>query len=247
MNNDHSPDRSAEFRRSQSVPLAAGRRDVPVISAFKDGQEPTSSSVTELDLFSPMAERRERTHAQMARMMEELERLRGQRDDLDREKQRLEIMEQRQVKYERECRDLRDGLTHRVERLRKMDMEASRRAELFAAVRHRFEEMLREVDQLREPQWAEERYDEELNRALAILEDVEREYHRAWSRVEAVANEPSVAGVASPLPAGMPRSASVASLPQGFAEWFRVGMAVSLPLAVIFVALFVAARWLWGR
>ncbi len=240
--NEHSSTQKEVLRAGS---LSSGVREEMKVSAFRDGHKLEAPGVTELNL-SRMAKRREQTHTQVAQAAHELERLRGQRDELERERQRLETLEQRQVKYEQEQCGLRDGLTHRMELLRKMDLEASRRAELFAAVRRRYEEMLHEVDRVRDQQWSEERYDEELNRALAIMEDIQREYNRAWSRVEAVTSEAIATrsdSVAEPRVLGSPASFA---LPRRLIEWIWVGAAFSLPLMVAMLALLALARWLWG-
>ncbi len=236
---------SSHEERLSTGSLSSGNRDETRLSAFKDGYKLKPPGVTELNL-SQMAKRREQTQTQAAQAAQELERLRGQREELERERQRLETLEQRQVKYEQEHQNLREGLTQRMELLRKMDLQASRRAELFAVVRRRYEEMLQEVERIRDQSWPDERYDEELNRALAIMEDIEREYNRAWSRVEAVAQD---AVASPPATAGEPsamHSPAPALIPRRFSEWVWVGMAFSLPLIVAMLALLALARWLWG-
>lgn len=242
MNQDH----DFSGKQKAQVTLASGRGEPKVINAFKDSQELAASSVTEFNL-SQLAQHREQTHLQVAKAVEELERLRGHREELERERMRLEALEQRQNRFEQEQTGLRDSLAHHMELLRKMDIEASRRAELFAAVRRRFEEMLREVERLRDQTWDEARYDEELNRALAILEDIQREYNRAWSRVEAVTGEAAVSRefiAAQTISAGP--SASAVSPARGFLDWLWIGLAVSLPLIMALIGLFAVSRWLWG-
>ncbi len=247
MNRTHDYDKQpAGHDRLQAASLTADRQEGSAINVFKDGQNLQAPSVTELNL-SHMAQRRGQTHAQVAQAAEELERLHGKREELERERQRLEKLEKRQVKYEKEQGSLHEGLTYRMELLQKMDLEASRRAELFAAVRRRYEEMLREVEQLHENQWTEERYDEELNRSLALLEDIQREYHRAWSRVEAVTNKAAVEEHAA-----LPLDSAVTAVPgprdfaarRDFIEWVVVGAAFSLPLILVVALLFLLTLWL---
>ncbi len=244
-NNRRNEQTSSAEDSLQTGSLASGVREDMKVSAFRDGHRLEAPGVTELNL-SRMAQQREQTNQQAAQAAQELERLRGQREELERERQRLETLGKRQVKYEQDQNGLREGLTHRMELLRKMDLEASRRAELFAAVRCRYEEMLREVDQVRDQSWSQDRYEEDLNRALAIMEDIQREYSRAWSRVEAVSSEVIVqrpADVAGSMPV---RVSEQRSGPRRFREWLLAGAAFSLPLITVMVVLFVLARWLWA-
>lgn len=240
------PEKTNELPLSHGDRLRAGAAgEETKLNAFRDAHKLAPSGVTELNL-SDMAKRREQTQHQAAHAAREMERLRGQRDELERERRRLETLEQRQVKYEQEHQGLREGLTHRMELLRKMDLQASRRAELFAVVRRRYEEMLQEVDRLCDQEWPEDRYQKELNRALAIMEDIEREYHRAWSRVEAVTHESGATRTVNPSGTPEPRAPALPWFPRRFREWLWVGTALSLPFILAMLVLVSLARWLWG-
>ena len=202
---------------------ATGRDDIP------------ARPVTDLNL-TRMAKRKEELSAQASTAMNEIERLRRRQEELEREKQSLGDMVRRQDEYERGKREMIDSLEQSITIFEKHEVQAARLTELYAGTRQRFKELLQEIQTIDDGQWADEGIREELNKAVVLIDDARKEYHRSLATIEAAAGPQGAPGPSAPIILqGAGREAE--SRP-GFAYWIKVGVALTIPLAA---ALIVAA------
>ena len=201
----------------------------------RPGEVP-SHSVSDLNL-TRMAKRRDELSVQAGTAGRAIDDLRRRQDELEREKQSLEDMVRRQDEFERGKRELIDNLDQSVALLEKQEVQASRMAEIYAGTHQRFRQMLQDMQAIDETAWPEDAVREELNKALVLIDDARKEYHRSLAKIEASGGG-SVDAAVSDAPATAafaPRSSSA----PGMRYWIGVGFAVSLPLSIVVVVLFI--------
>jgi chromosome segregation ATPase len=190
-----------------------------------------------------MAKHKQDVDENVVQAAQELERLRKRQETLEREKRDLEEIRRKQEEYERGKRDVIERLGQSLVTMEKDELQAERMAELLNATRKQFKEMLAEVEKLNEALWPEERFGEELTKALALVEDTRMEYNKSLSKIEAAGGtEVRIASSVSAM-GEPPRLNYDEERPFGY--WLKVGMAVSLPLIVfilLVVILFIVMR-----
>lgn len=195
-----------------------------------------SGSITEASL-TRMARQRKEINQQVAGAVREIEQLRRRQQDLEREKESLEDLTQRQESYASAKREIIENLSRSTIMLQKEEARAVRAAELMSVIRTRFKECLTELQAIDEENWTDEAYREELNRAASLVDEAQKVYDKALAKLDAenwpgTGNAPATAAVAEKLP----RSAAER---HGFGYWLKAGLAASLPLIVVLIALFV--------
>ncbi len=212
------------------------------LSEISSSDEVPVRPLSDLSL-TRMAKHKQDVDENMVQAAQELERLRKRQEALERERRELEEIRRKQEEYERGKRDIVERLSQSLITMEKDELQAQRMAELLGSIRKHFKEMLSEVDQISEETWPEERFGEELSKALALVEDVRMEYNKALSKIEAAGGGdlrlPAAIGAAGELP--MARREE----DRPFRYWLKVGFAVSLPLAaviVIVVAILIVMR-----
>jgi len=201
------------------------------------GDEVPVRPVSDFNL-TRMAKHKQDVDENVVRAVEELERLRKRQEDLEREKRELEDNRNKQQEYEHGKREMLDRLNQSLVTLEKDELQAERLAELLSATRRQFKEMLGEIEAINEDVWPEENFGDELNRALAVVEDSRMEYNKALSKIEAAGgSEPRTGSVGQPVT--LEESRHLREEEKPFTYWLKVGLAVTLPLIV--VVLIVAA------
>lgn len=178
----------------------------------------------------------------------QLEELRLQRIELERARADIETLGRRQEDYARRRREVLTRMDRGLESLDRREQEAARLIELIEAVRQRFQAARADVEGLNEEAWGGEGFADQLAEGLEHVERAETVYEAGQSKLQA--------GDWSLLPAGggrdrgtvggMISGGSEAKLP-GFGVWLKAGLAFSLPLAVLLVALGAAFWWLVMR
>jgi len=209
-------------------------RDVAPVTEMK----PESAPVPELNL-TPLTKRKEEINSQMATKMDELERLRSRQEALEREKTVLEQLRGNQEKYESGKREMVDHLEKSLVSMEREDVALNQRLALLTDTAKRFKGMLKELRDFSEEKWPTESAGlrDELNKALAVIDNIRKDYNRSCARMEA-ARESKGQDVAAPqLLFDEPGTA--AGQPRGFADWLKIGIAVSLPIVIMLIVLIV--------
>ena len=121
--------------------------------------------------------------------------------------------------------------------LEREEIGLNQRMELLAETERRFKEMLNDMRGFNEEQWATDTAGlrEELSKALVIIDNTRKEYNKAYARIEAMRESHNIGVIVSP--ATQDESAGMARYPRGFGEWVKVGLAFSLPLVIVLIAL----------
>ena len=210
------------------------------LSRGGDGGETTESSSVRL------ARQKEQLTNQVADTAEEIERLRMRQEELEHEKTSLEELNRKQDEYERSKKDIIENLSRNIILMEKDEVLANRMVELLSASRARFKDMLAEIRDIKEENWGDVDFEEELDRALALIESARMEYSRAIAKIDA---ESWQKGAGQAQLATLEEAGRGSLANKGFWFWLKVGIAVSLPLIVIrlvLVAGYMLKVWLSG-
>jgi chromosome segregation ATPase len=183
---------------------------------------------------SRMSRQKEQLTNQVADTAEEIERLRMRQDELEHEKTSLEELNRKQDEYERSKKDIIENLARNIILMEKDEVLANRMVELLSASRARFKDVLSEIRDIREENWSESVFEEELDKALALIESARMEYSKAIAKIDAESWQKG-AGQA-PL-ATLEDAGRSALANKGFLFWFKIGVAVSLPMITVFLLL----------
>jgi hypothetical protein len=180
-----------------------------------------------------MAKHREEMNAQVATAKVEIERLRRRQSDLEREKQALEDLGQKQEQYERGRQEMTDRITESLVGLERLEADAMRLVEIYSGARQRHLEMLKELQGINDSDWADEAFREEMNKALALIDTIRKEYVKSQAAVEAAGG----AGAAEQAAAARPLERRRTEMPTGFGTWLKIGFAMTLPLVILILLL----------
>jgi chromosome segregation ATPase len=184
---------------------------------------------------SRLSRQKEQLTNQVADTAEEIERLRMRQDELEHEKTSLEELNRKQDEYARSKKDIIENLSRNIILMEKDEVLANRMVELLSASRARFKDVLSEIRDIREESWSEAEFEEELDKALALIESARMEYSKAVAKIDAESWQKG--GGQAPL-ATLEDAGRGALGNKGFLFWFKVGVAVSLPVMLVLLLLF---------
>jgi chromosome segregation ATPase len=218
----------------KEVNLKVGRDIAPMSEIPKSESVP----VKELNL-TPLTKRKEEINSQMATRLDELERLRARQEALEKEKSTLEQLRNNQEKYESGRREMIDHLEKSMVAMEREDVILNQRLALLTDTAASFKEMLKELRAFNEETWPLDSVGlrDELNKALAVIDNIRKEYNRSCARMDAARELKSQETIAPHLlfnEAGIARGQQ-----RGFLDWLKIGMAVSLPVIIMLIALIV--------
>ena len=186
--------------------------------------------------------RKEEITSQVADAMSEIERLRRRQMEIEREKEELEELAQRQEAYETGKRRVIEKLKRGCVVLEKEEKQAKQMVELLAMIRARFEDTLEELEAIREEKWVEGNFREELDKGLILVREAEADFQKGMAKIEASSwrRDADDSGgrrrLADESGWGHPEYT--------FGFWLKAGLAFSLPLILVLVGLFVAGLFL---
>jgi hypothetical protein len=167
-----------------------------------------------------------------------LDQLRRRQEELEREKAGLESESRKQEEYERGKRDIIEKLDRSIILVEKEEIQAAQMAEILSATRQRFRDTLAEVRGINEEQWPPESVPEELNKALALVEDAREVFKKGMAKIEASRWQDAGGRKAEAMTYDSDAGDLGSKL--GFGLLLKVGLAVTLPIVVVLVGLFVA-------
>lgn len=180
-----------------------------------------------------MAKHREEVETQVARAAEELERLRQRQEDLEREKHDLEDLRRMQDDYQKGKREMVEQLSQSLLTLEKDELRAEQTRDLLAATRRNFKAMLENIKGLNDESWADDQFREELGKARVMIEDARVEFNKARAKIDALVSIEEKAERGRPLMFETP----VGEKEFSFGHWFKVGMAVTMPITIVIIVL----------
>lgn len=191
--------------------------------------EPPARQVSDFNL-TRMARHKDQVEESMAQAAQELERLKQRQENLEKEKHVLEDLRRRQSEYERGKREIMEHLNSSLITLEKEELNAEKLLEMVTSTRQRCRTWLAEIDSIDEDQWPEDQFREELSKSLARIEDTRMEYNKALAKIEALSKEEKKSLAHHPMV--LEESRVDLSEDKGFGYWLKVGFAITLPLIV---------------
>lgn len=211
-------------------PAAKAREVAPV-------DESLSRPISDLNL-TRMARHKQDADTQTTRAMQELEILRKRQEQLELEKRQLEEFKTKSEEFERGKREVIAGIKRSLTAIERDEIETQRMQEMLDTTRNRFKSMLNDLEDIKEQTWSEENIREELTRALGVIEDARIEYNKSMAKIETLKSE-KAGGVptTSVSPMMFEESSSPLDFDKSFAHWFKMGLALSLPLIITLVVL----------
>ncbi len=192
--------------------------------------------VSDLDLPA-IARHKQQLDANSQVTSEELEKLRRKEEELQRRKRELEDARRKHEDFLKGKQELAARLSQSLVGIERQEIRAGQVAQLLQSTRQRFRELLETVQGLHEDRWSEDEVPERLNEALATIDDARMEFNKATARVEALVGAETEDG-AGPRPSFLAENEDARDTGErGFLDWFRIGLAVSLPVVLALVAL----------
>lgn len=216
--------RSAASRKTRGEPEPEGN---------EASSETVGRPVSDLNL-SRMARQKENVEDHMAHAAQELERLRQRQENLEKERSALEELRRRQAEYERGKREILEHLNHSIISLEKEELHAENLLTLVTETRNRCRGWLGDIDAINEEDWPEDQFREELAKGLARIDDIRVEYNKSLSKIEAMHSEEKKSGISAPS-YFEDRAPEIRE--KTFGDWIKIGFAVSLPLIITFMIL----------
>lgn len=179
---------------------------------------------------------------------ERLTALRQQQEEIERQKKHLEELRVKQERFGHGKRDMIEKLTRTASTLDRELYDAQKLVEEISITRDSFTRHLEVLRHLQPEKWARHQVDEELENALAAIEDAEDDYAKGVRRISSCRRAEAVAHPEEfmPLPAAAPAPASEAlPIADEWKTWLRRGFAFTLPLMGALVLCLILARLLF--
>jgi len=203
--------------------------------------------VSDVDL-ARMSKHRDTLEDQAAKTLTEIERLKQRTDDLEVERRQLEDVRRKQDSYVNSKREMMQRLNQSLLAIEKEEVKASQLLELYSDTRHRFREMLSCIEDVDESQWPEDTMKDELSKAQDLVDSIRVECSKALVKLDTFAADEG-AGFGPAGPVGSGATGSSLGREHGFVHWLKVGLALSIPLALTMgiagVAVYLAAvKWI---
>jgi uncharacterized membrane protein YccC len=191
-----------------------------------------------------MSRHKQHLDAEAAQTAEKLERLRQAQEDLERKKRELEDARRKQLDFIKGKQELVEHLSQSLASLERNELRATQMVEVFQNTRRTFRAMMEEISGIDEAAWNDETVRDEISVALGRINDARMDYNKAMARIDALtsANQPQGEGHA---PIIFEEPSASREPEHGFRHWMMIGVAVSLPLALLLATLFVIGVMVW--
>jgi len=189
-----------------------------------------------------LTRQKEQITNRVADTAEEIERLKMRQDELEHEKTSLEELNRKQDEYARSKKDLIENLSRNIILMEKDEVRANRMVELLDASRSRFRDMLAEIRDVSEEGWGDTDFEEELDKALALIESSRMEFSKAIAKVDAESWQKGGDGQAQLATLDEAGRGSIVN--KGFLFWLKVGFAISLPMVLFILTLIATYIWI---
>ena len=208
-----------------------------------DGVFSAPSGAADTTNLGHLIEQRHQRTNRMANAAQEIQRLRSRQTELEREKTDLESLTGQQDGYEQGKRDVMLKLEKGIVLLQKQSEETVQAAELLSLVRSRYEDVLNDLRVIREDEWDAGDFEQELARAMALVEKAQTVHMKGVAKVNASTWQKSSRQMKSTRQPAIDEGQTKSP---GFGYWLQAGIAFSLPLVLVIAACFVVWLYLNG-
>ena len=184
---------------------------------------------------SSAAPTREDTERKVLEAQQKLAELKRIQEELERERAGLEDLRRRQSEFMTGREEMVRELTRGIGLLEEAEFAARRDAEMMLKTLEGFREALGKVQAIQNETWTKDNFQQELTRALTIVEHARMEWNAARLKL------PVLAGENAPLreQKGGPFSA-LALAEMNFVQLCKIGLALTWPVAVGALAVVIA-------
>ena len=170
---------------------------------------------------------RQELESQLGSTQDRLNELRRLQEQLEAERSTIEETRRRRVEFEKGREEVLAHLTRGIGLLEKAEFESRRRAEQLTRTLEDFRARLEEVQAIDEERWSADNFSVELTAALTAVENARVEWQAARMKWPLLDGENVETEEADATPVVRPLTEL------GFWELCRLGLAVSLPVAVV--------------
>ena len=176
---------------------------------------------------------REELDSHLTTTQQELEKIKERKEQLERERSALEESRRRRAEFQTGRDEMKHSLIRGIGLLEKTEFEFRRDSAQMLKSLHGLREALDSVSELRDDQWTQDDWEQELSRALTAIENARNEWNvarLAWPILDGK-------GVGADKGAGGKSNTaleSMASMPVG--QLFRVGLGLTWPIAAVALA-----------
>lgn len=198
----------------------------------RDFQAQKSPYATAASGASPgqRAPTREEVDAELMQKQQQLAAILREKEEKERERAALEETRRRQMEFQTGREEAIQNLTRGLGLLEEAEFSTRRDAEQMAKALVDMRDALSKVQAIREETWTKDNFAVELTRALTTLENARMEWNAARLKFAVLSGERADGSAAAPQHA----PATPGLLGQlGFGELFRLGLALSWPLAAV--------------
>jgi len=221
------------------------KTDSPIPDRVERTEGVPTRPISDASLTRMMKQKEEVIH-QVAHATQEIEQLRLRQESLEKEKGDLQELTRRQEEYEKGKREIIEKLVQSIVMLEKEETQATRMVEVLSMMRTRFKDALAELKAINEQEWPDESFQMELNKAIVVVEDARATYTKALAKIDAAQwQKSSAVTTAADM---LNEAAGGPGAERGFAHWFKVGLAIGLPImifAVLLLSIYVVLRRLF--
>ena len=167
---------------------------------------------------------REEIESKVNETQARLAQLKQEQEGLERERATLEEARRQRIEFQNGRQEMLDHLTRGVGLLTEAEFSARRDAEQMAKTVADLRDALAKVEGMREENWPDANWRQELTRALTVLENARMEWNSArlkWTLLD---------GTLEKNPANDPAALPLLA-PRSFSDWCRIGFALTWPVA----------------
>ncbi|HZT23327.1 MAG TPA: hypothetical protein VFB55_10500 [Verrucomicrobiae bacterium] len=175
---------------------------------------------------------REEVDRKVVEAQQKLAELKRAQEELERERAALEELRRRQLEFQNGRAEMTDHLTRGLGLLEEAEFNARREAEQMSKTMAEFRTALQKIQGIRDETWTKENFQQELTRALTIIENARMEWNSARLKLP-VLNGPSAAPEA-PAPVAPAAAPPLADL--SFGKLCKIGLGLTWPLLVVALA-----------
>ena len=179
---------------------------------------------------------------QVQKAQEQLIQLKRQQDVIEKQKRELEELSRRQEQFQSGKVEMIEHFTRALVVLERQIYDAQKRVEQLRTVNESFVQHLTALESINPKSWENSDINKELNRALSTVDDARTEYTRSRAIISAETNEDVLDATTASDVAGLYDSS-----PHTFLYWLKSGLAFTLPLLVIGLALIITLCMLFAK
>ena len=184
---------------------------------------------------APRAPSREEVDHEVAEKQQRIAELKQKQEELERERAALEELRRRQAEFSHGREEMVQNLTRGIALLEEAEIEARREAEQMAKTLAEFRQALEKIQTIREETWRKDELQVQLTKALTAIENARMEWNNARIKFPILSGQ-SPPGPGQPAPG---TALDTVAQPRTYAEWCKLGLALTWPLALVALAIFI--------